>query len=131
MRNLILLIIALAGVVTAKAYDYPYLTFQSIDGTEQSVSVESLTITYADGKLVLVGEGVNQELHVAQLNRMFFSTESSSIQSLTVDNNPVEVYNLLGVYIGDYTSIQHALSSLCRGVYVMKIAGETYKIVVQ
>ncbi len=120
------------GFATAKAYDYPYLTFQNADGTEQSVSVEELKITYADGQLWVVEKGVTQKLDAAQLSKMYFATETSSIESLSKDNDGrVEIYNLFGVFLGNYDSAQQAVSALEKGVYVMKSASETYKIIVQ
>ncbi len=132
MKKVLLVIVSLIGFATAKAYDYPYLTFQNADGTEQSVSVEGLTITYADGQLSIVGNGVTQKLDAAQLSKMYFATEASSIETLNRDNDGrVEIYSVFGIFLGNYDSAQQAVSALEKGVYVMKSASETHKIIVR
>ncbi len=132
MKKLLVLILSVAGIATARSYDYPYLTFQNVDGSEKSVSVESLVITYVNNQLVVCGDGVNQNFDVSQLSKMFFASETSGIESLNIANDgSVEIYDMFGIYLGTYQSKQHALSSLEKGFYVMKSACGTSKIVVQ
>ena len=66
MKKLFLFLVMLMAGLTASAYEYPYLTFQRTDGSEQSVAVESLTLTMADGKLIAVngnGTAIWARLH--------------------------------------------------------------------
>ena len=47
MKKVVFLLTMMGGMLTAHAADYPYLTFETADGTKTSVSTESLTISIA------------------------------------------------------------------------------------
>lgn len=68
--------------MTAQADDYPYLTFETSDGTVQSVSTTSLKLEISGDKL-LVNDGA-QSFTLTDLKKMYFSTDdATAIESLT------------------------------------------------
>ena len=52
MKKTVLTSLALVMALTVQADDYPYLTFETVDGTKTSVSSTALTITIQNGKLI-------------------------------------------------------------------------------
>lgn len=82
MKRLLLILMTMAGVMTAQADDYPYLTFETSDGTVQSVSTTSLKLEISGDKL-LVNDGA-QSFTLTDLKKMYFSTDdATAIESLT------------------------------------------------
>ena len=70
------------GVMTAQADDYPYLTFETNDGSLQSVSTENLTLSISDGKLV-VNDGT-YSYPLTSLTKMYFTTDNiTAIESIS------------------------------------------------
>ncbi|MBQ9570739.1 MAG: hypothetical protein IJR30_05130 [Prevotella sp.] len=66
------------------AEEYPYLTFEAVDGSKTSVSVNSLTLTVKDGKLT----AGDKTFSLSELSKMYFSTtEATGIEKVidTVD----------------------------------------------
>lgn len=124
---------ALAAVATCKAYDYPYLTFQTKDGSEQSVAVESLVLTVADGQLTLTNAETNLVLTLSDLSKMYFSDTYTGIEEVRSAGaqGAVDVYTLSGVRVGQFASAAAAKSALGSGVYVVKSNSETQKIAIQ
>ena len=52
MRKILLMMTVMAATIAVHAYDYPYLTLQTADGTETSVAVDGLVLTISNGQLV-------------------------------------------------------------------------------
>ena len=110
------------------AEEYTYLTFQTKDGTQYSLAVSGLTITFADGNM-LASDGTS--LPLSSLSKMYFST-TSDISGLKIDDTKeaVLVFNSSGIQIGAYSTLQEALSSLGKGLYLIKNnKGETNKVI--
>ncbi len=135
MKKLMIMLMAVFATVAAQAYDYPYLTFENADGTQSSVSVESLTLTVSDGQIVAVGADGTQTYPLASLSKMFFSKEAAQptgIASInTVADSPVEVFSVAGVSLGTFQSASEAQCRLKPGVYVVKQGKLTIKTVVR
>lgn len=127
-------IMALAMMVTVSllcyaqgAVDYPWLTFTLTDNSEVSVPSENLQLTYAAGNLQLTSATVDQTLPLSSLKSMRFESEQVGIEGVEADaNSSVDVFNLKGVKIGVFTSIEGAVSSLPHGAYIIR-AGKTSK----
>ncbi|MCR4604295.1 MAG: Ig-like domain-containing protein [Prevotella sp.] len=81
MKKLLLLTMVLAGTLGAMAYDYPYLTFKSSDGTMKSVSVESLVMTFSNGQLVAASSSANDAFVLADLSKMYFSQTDETTET--------------------------------------------------
>lgn len=130
---MLLSIVALAATATCHAYDYPYLTFQSQDGTEHSMAVESLVLTVADGQLTLTNDETTLVLTLNDLAKMFFADSPTGI--VDVESNAVQgavdVYSLSGQRVGRFASADEAKTTLGSGVYVVKSKSVTQKIAIQ
>ena len=127
MRKFVLLLVALVGVLTIQAADYTYLTFETTDGAKTSVDVSSLPVTInLDNETLTIG---NQTFALADLSKMYFSTQSETTGIETIDNgqwimdNSAEFYDLQG----------HKVSKdqLRKGVYIVKTQSRTYKMIVK
>jgi hypothetical protein len=120
MKKIVLIVMALAGALAVQADDYPYLTFETADGTKTSVSSSSLTITIQNGKLIA---GSN-EFNLTDLSKMYFSTsdETTGIEELnfTTLDDAVDIYDLQGRKVNK--------DQMRRGVYVIKTRQGTRKV---
>ena len=89
--------ILLAGILTAQAADYQYLTIEKTDGTALSLPAIGLTISYADNNLTAVNGTEGTTIAMSDVNCMYFSETPSSTTTSTdvaVADNTVEVvYN--------------------------------------
>ena len=136
MKKTVLLFMVLAGALTVQANDsssnddYPFLTFETSDGSKTSVSSTELTITIKDGKLT-AGSTV---FTLADLSKMYFSTfdETMGIEDIEVFQtddlqNAGEIYDLNGRKIVNHTENR----KLPSGIYVIKTKTGTRKIQVK
>ncbi len=130
----LLSVLAFMGFFPATfAYDYPYLTFEQSDGTTTSVSVESLVLNYADGKLNITNADGTLSLTVSDLSKMYFSTSGTTgitSSTLTTDEE-VEVYSSSGIFMGKFENLESARQSLNRGIYLIKTDNKTQKIAIK
>lgn len=135
MKKTIVFLMAMAGNLAALAYEYPYLTIQTVDGTEKSVAVESLKLTFSDDKLVVTNSDGTQTFTLSSLSKMFFSasqTAGISDATTTTDaDGSAEVYSVSGMFLGQFESIAKAKESLKPGIYVVKTKTKTLKISVK
>lgn len=118
---------------SANAYEYPYLTFEQADGTLQTVSVESLVLTFTDGKLIATNADGTLSLPLTDLSKMFFSTSGTTgitAEELNADEE-VEVYSASGILMGKYDNLEAARQSLHRGIYIIKTNQSTKKITIK
>ena len=77
-KKFLMTLVALCGLLQgAWSYDYPYLTFQTVDGTTTSLSVESLNITFENGQLVAINTDGDEMFALSDLSKMYFSEGSS------------------------------------------------------
>ena len=131
MKKLVFTMLMMAGILQAKAYDYPYLVFQNSEGTATFLAVESLSITINDGKLVATNADGSQTFSLSDLSKMFFSktTEITGINDINTNGSQeVEVFTTGGVKLGKFESITSAKNSLKPGIYVIKNSQKTYRI---
>ena len=125
MKKVFLLLAVIIGSLTAQAenYDYPYLTFETADGTKTSISTASLTIHIQDGKLM----AGSTELTLADLSKMYFSTsdETTGIEevNITTLDESVDIYDLLGRKVSK--------EQMRRGIYVVKTKSGIRKVSVK
>ena len=134
MKKLVFTMLMMAGILQAKAYDYPYLVFQNSEGTATFLAVESLSITINDGKLVATNADGSQTFSLSDLSKMFFSktTEITGINDINTNGSQeVEVFTTGGVKLGMFESITSAKTSLKPGIYVIKNSQKTYRIAVK
>ncbi len=130
MKKLLLSLMLMTGM-SASAYDYPYLAFQTSDGAIQTVSVESLSLSISDGKLVATNGSGSVEFELTNLSTMYFTeTENivDGIKQVETTTGEVQVFTLAGVSMGTFESLSQVRSTLKNGVYVVKSNGKSYKM---
>lgn len=135
MKKVFLMGLLLASMLSAWAYDYPYLSVQTADGQVVQVAVESLVLTVVDGRLVATNGDGEQAFAVGDLTKMFFAEKDPTgvvniVSTVNVDNM-IDVYSADGVFVGRFGSNEEAKGALRKGIYVMKQNGRTYKIAVR
>jgi len=124
MRKIIFTLAVVAFSLSAQAYDYPYLAFQTSDGSVTTVSVESLSITISDGQLVATNGDGSKSFTLSDLSKMYFSTESTAISSVETETNvEVSIYDLTGRKVSP--------QEMQRGVYILKTSIGTRKVTVK
>ena len=126
MKRLAFVIVILAGVLTAKAVDYQYLTIEKTDGTTLTLTAVGLSISYSDGNLVATNGTEKATLTLIDVTRMYFSNtgEATGIQGTVADTDgEVEIYDLNGRKISK--------ADMRKGVYIIQRKGKATKIQVK
>ena len=127
-KNVLMLMTLVGGGLAVQAEDsYTYLTFETTDGAKVSMSVSSLPVTInLDNSTLAIG---NETFALADLSKMYFSTQSETTGIETIDNgqstmdNSAEFYDLQGHKV--------TKAQMKKGVYIVKTNSKTYKIVVK
>jgi len=131
MKRFVLVLILMIGISAVRAYDYPYLVFQTTDGSSQSIEAEKLVLTFSGSQLVATNGTENLTLTVSDLSKMFFSSTTSGVSQISEADGEVEVFTLSGIRMGSYSSVAQALKSLRSGIYVVSSKEKTIKITVK
>ena len=118
MKQLLIILTLCLSAITASAGDYKFLILEGNDGTTYSMNATGLTLTFSDGNLVSSDGTV---IPLNSLVKMYFSEASgiSTIPSTTNDDH-VTVYSIAGILAGTYNDMTTALSSLTKGLYIIK-----------
>lgn len=120
MKKAVFLLTMMGGMLTAHAADYPYLTFETADGTKTSVSTESLTISISSSVLTAGSASFN----LADLSKMYFSESDvsavESVQENALDAASVKYYDLQGREVSP--------DQMKQGVYIMVQGTKAIKI---
>ena len=124
MKKIVLFVMALVGALSVQADTYAYLTFETTDGAKASVPVTSLTLTFS-GNTLTAG---SQTFNVTNLSRMYFSNtdETTGIEEVEVNSlmeDATDIYDLQGHKV--------TKEQMRKGVYLVKTANRTYKIMVK
>jgi len=130
MKKILLFVLLMIGTCASYAddYTYPYLVFETADGTKTSVAVTEMTITIANGQLSVGG----QTFSLSDLSKMYFSTTTTGIANVNVDDNSfVDVYDLNGRKVLSNSQLSILNSQLSKGIYIVKSGSKTYKIAVK
>lgn len=132
MKKILILVSALMTSVMTYADDftYNYLVFTTQEGTEKSVAVENLKLTFVNGQMVIDNGVETQTYDLSSLSKMFFAENSvDGIVETTIDaNEEVDVFTVSGIGMGQFNNVNEAKKSLGRGVYIFKQGSKTNKI---
>ncbi len=132
MKKLFLTLLAVIAVLTMRADGYPYLLFQTTDGTIHAMSVESLTMEISGGQLVVTNSEETQTFTLSDLDKMFFYENTTGIDEIfSTESGEVSVFTIMGIYVGKYPDANEALKLLDKGLYILKTKSNTVKIAVQ
>ncbi len=113
---------------------FPFLTFDKSDGSSVSLDVSSLTMTFSGGKLVVSSGSGSQELDVAGLDSMYFSSDDLTlVDDLSRDVADAErtLYTVEGVKVGVFGGDGSLKGMVSPGLYIVKQGRRTSKIVVR
>ena len=118
MKRALLIAFVLGIVMTCKAQNFEYLTFEQTDGTCLSLPVSGLTLTFSDGNLVS-SDGTT--IPLSSLSKMFF-TETSGITLVPTlqPEDAVSAYTAAGSLVGQFGNTQEAIRLLPKGLYIFK-----------
>jgi flagellar basal body rod protein FlgG len=122
MKTKVLTLLLLLVAMMAQAADYPYLTFEMTDGQKTSVSVTSLSISIADGKLTVGG----QTFDLSSLSKMYFSTASETTDISVVKNSQLTIDDDAEIY--DLQGRKVSKDQMRHGIYVVKTKNGTFKV---
>ena len=128
------LLLLAAQTASAELYDYPYMAFQTADGTVKTVSVSSLSLSVSNGVLIATSDDGTESFTLSDLSKMYFTSEAvvTKVQNPeSTGSSEVEVTSLAGVFCGTFPSVEAARQSLPAGMYIVKNSTETFKIVVK
>ena len=146
MKRILLLLMCLPAFA-AQAQDYGYLTFRTADGTEQSIAAAGLKITFADGKMLATAGTETLDIALSDLASMFFASERTGIDKVGADDaaalhwrvdegglhaaaadgdTMIRLYDASGKAVASGRGTLSA--KLAKGIYVMKAAGQTIKV---
>lgn len=132
MKKVLLTFIAMLAMLSVRADEYPYMIFQTTDGTIHAMAVESLNMEINNGQLVATNNEETQTFTLTDLSRMFFCTDSTGIEEVFSDDaGEVTVFTVMGVFVGKYPNANDAVKVLDGGVYLLKTKYNTIKIAVQ
>ena len=132
MKKILILVLALmTSVMTyADEVNYGYLVFTTQEGTEKSVGVDNLKLTFVNGQIVVDNGVESQTYDLSSLSKMFFSGNAvDGIEETMIDaNEEVDVFTVSGIGMGRFNNVDDAKKSLRRGVYIFKQGSKTNKI---
>lgn len=132
MKKVLLTFIAMLAMLSVRADEYPYMIFQTTDGTIHAMAVESLSMEISNGQLVATNNEETQTFTLTDLNRMFFCDDTTGIEEVFSDDaGEVTVFTVMGVFVGKYPNANDAVKVLDGGVYLLKTKYNTIKIAVQ
>lgn len=139
MKILLLLLTLVLGAGTAHAQSYDYLTLKQANGTETSLNLDNLRITFADGLLVADNGIQSVSIALADMDKMFFALESTGLNTVSSAADATPAFRIengrlitdapagsVSVYGTDGRQVP--ASGLAPGVYVVKIKGQSFKV---
>ena len=128
-NKIILLIACLALPIIASASDYPWLIFKMTDDREISVASDNLTVNYKDGYLHFPSSPAVPSVPVGQIKSMKFTQSPAAVIDLTdVVSENSSYYNLYGIMVGHFSSMEEAKKALPSGMYIVKTDSKTFKV---
>lgn len=115
------------------AEQYPYLSFLTTDGTVLSFATTSLTMTVADGKLVIKNDNESGSISLESLSKMYFSSSPTAVSGIkgNEESSSAKVYDISGKYLGTLGATGLDGSQFAPGTYIIKENGKTKKLIKQ
>lgn len=126
MKKIVLFLTMMAGVLTAHADSYTYLTFETTDGAKASLSVEGLTLSIS-GTTLTAGA---QSFTLTNLSKMYFSTSDETATGISEELR-VNSEEFASATFYDLHGKMVDKSQLSKGIYIVKTKSRTYKMVVR
>ena len=124
MKKTLLLLLFMVGALTMQADGYSYLTFETTDGAKASVAVESLALTISGNTLTAGTESFT----LSNLSKMYFSETDETITGIE-EVTQGAILNAQSIY--DLQGHKILKEQMTKGIYIVKTADKTYKLVVK
>ena len=128
----------LAFAANAQAQKADYLTFQTTDGTEKSITASGLKITFKNGMLTASNGTDTQTFSLPLLSRMFFSatptgTTAGNEATASIVGGKLIVNAPAGTSVTVYTADGRRAnpSRLEKGIYIVRLGNKTLKLTAQ
>lgn len=133
MKKMLTMVSAALFALNTYAEQYPYLSFQTMDGTILSFATTDLTMTVADGKLVIKNGNESGSISLESLSKMYFSSSPTAVSNIKGDgeSSSAKVYDISGMYLGTLGSAGLNDSQFTSGTYIIKENGKTKKVIKQ
>jgi len=131
MKRILLTVLCVIGMTTAKAYDYTYLVFQTTEGTSSAIDVNDLTITINGSSLIVTNNSGTQSFTLSDLSKMYFSSTAGISDVSSDSNQDVEIYTPSGMFLGKFENLPSAQKQLEKGIYIVKTSSKTTKITIR
>lgn len=126
----VILLAALAWPMMAGAAEFQWLTFKMADGSEMSVAADGLAINYSEGSLLLKSATVDESIATANISSMRFTTEAAAVEGISdILSSQSEYFDLSGVRVGIFESLNEARKALPAGTYIMRSNNKTIKVI--
>ena len=137
MKRVVFTTMMMAGMLTAQADNFTYLTIEKTDGTAQSLTAVGLNLSYSGGNLIATNGTESATIALTEVSRMYFSNEQAITSAISTVNtstpssetNPQSdgIYNLQGHRVASLSQ----RSSLRKGIYIIVENGQTKKVQVK
>lgn len=122
MRKILFILFVMMGAYSY-ASDYPYLTFETTDGSKASFASSGLEMTISDNVLT-VGQ---KSFTISNLTKMYFS--ESDMTSGVHEINAAEITDDMEIY--DLRGNKVRKDLMTNGIYLIRDKNATYKIAVK
>ena len=131
--GLFLALLVCAGMV--QAGEYAYLVFVNQQNDTTALSVTDMTLRVQDNSLSVTNADGTVSFTLTDLQFMQFMTEEGQmamrLDNVLDANAPIDVYTILGVKVGHFSSLPEAAGVLGKGSYVITNGKTSQTIILQ
>lgn len=131
MKKFLLSTLVIMASLNAWA-DYNFMVFNYSNGEAVAIQADGLSITVEGNQLEITNsKGESLSIEASALASMqFTNTDPAGIKDILSVGQEITVFNLEGICVGKFESIDHARNSLAQGIYIIKnLKGETVKLI--
>lgn len=135
MRKILVFAAMLVCAVMAQAGEYAYLVFVNQNNDTTALSVTDMTLKVQENSLTVTNAAGTVNFTLTDLQFMQFMTEDGQmamrLDNVLDANAPIDVYTILGVKVGHYSSLPEAAAVLGKGSYVITNGKTSQTIILQ
>ena len=135
MRKIRMVLALLVSAVMVQAGEYAYLVFVNQQNDTTALSVTDMTLRVQDNSLSVTNAEGTVSFTLTDLQFMQFMTEDGQmamrLDNVLDANAPIDIYTILGVKVGHYSSLPEAAAVLGKGSYVITNGKTSQTIILQ
>lgn len=135
MRKIGMVLALLVSAVMAQAGEYAYLVFVNQNNDTTALSVADMTLRVQDNSLSVTNAEGTVSFTLTDLQFMQFMTEDGQmamrLDNVLDANAPIDIYTILGIKVGRYSSLPEAAAVLGKGSYVISNGKTSQTIILQ